>query len=143
VLNLFVTGIFAFPGFVFPTGQLLPAAYYQVRNPQMLNRVYNLLGVEYFRKLLLLVFWGREKNRKKYSNGSRTGLRHFDYQTRQSEFGHLGALVVIFALSFVVLAQGHRESFIYIHLFNIVGNFYPVVLQRKHRSAIQRLLPRR
>lgn len=143
VINLFVTGIFAFPGFVFPTGQLLPRAYYQVRNPQMLDRVYRLWGVHYFRKMLLFGFWGKDKNRKKYFNGTKKGIPQFDYQTRQSEFGHLGAAVVIFFLSFVILAHGHVESFAYIHLFNVIGNFYPVVLQRKHRSAIQRLRPRR
>lgn len=141
MLNLFVTGIFAFPGFVFTTSRLLSPAYYRVRNPRVLHRFYQLLGVHYFRKALLLGFWGKTQNRKKYFNGTRAGIRQFDYQTRQSEFGHLAALVFIFVLSFVVLAQGHVKTFALVQLINFIGNFYPVVLQRKHRAAIQRLLP--
>lgn len=141
MLNLFVTGIFAFLGFAFPTGRLLPKGYYRVRNPQLLAGVYRFLGVHYFRKALLLGFWGKEQNRKKYFNGTKAGIQQFDYQTRQSEFGHAGAFVVISALSFVVLAQGHVQGFGFIHLINFIGNFYPVVLQRKHRQAIQRLMP--
>ncbi len=142
MLNLFVTGIFAFPGFVLPTGQLLPKAYYRVRNPKTLGLLYKLLGVHYFRKLLLLGFWGKEQNRKKYFNGTKAGIPQFDYQTRQSEFGHLGALVVILSLSLVVLAQGHVQAFVFIQLINLLGNGYPVLLQRKHRLVIQRLLPK-
>lgn len=142
MLNLFVTGIFAFPGFAFPTGRVLPQAYYRVRNPLLLARVNQLLDVHFFRKALLKGFWGKEQNRKKYFNGTKAGIQQFDYQTRQSEFGHAGAFVVIFFLSFVVLAQGHVLSFGFIHLINFIGNFYPVVLQRKHRQVIQRLLPR-
>lgn len=141
MLNLFVTGIFAFPGFVFPTGQLLPHAYCRVRHPQILNTVYQVLAVHYFRKALLLGFWGKAKNRKRFFNGTKAGIQQFNYQTIQSEFGHAAALVLIFALSFVVWAQGHLLAFAFIHLINFIGNFYPVVLQRKHRAAIQRLLP--
>lgn len=141
MLNLFVTGISAFPGFVFPTSRLLPPAYYRVRNPQIIYKAYQLLGVHYFRKALLLGFWGKAQNRKRFFNGTKAGIWQFDYQTRQSEFGHLAALVFIFVLSFVVLAQGHVQTFALVHLINFIGNFYPVVLQRKHRAAIQRLLP--
>lgn len=64
-LNLFITGVFAFVGFAYPTNRLLPNTYYHIKNPKTLTSIYNLLGVKYFKMMLLGAFWGKEKNRKK------------------------------------------------------------------------------
>ncbi|MCP4124874.1 MAG: hypothetical protein GY751_24290 [Bacteroidetes bacterium] len=61
MINLYITGIFAFPGFVFPTHKLIGSAYYKLRNPKVLMKMYRMLGVSYFRWLLLVVFWGRKE----------------------------------------------------------------------------------
>ncbi|WP_394330522.1 hypothetical protein [Psychroflexus sediminis] len=42
----------------------------------------------------MFVFWGKKKNKQKYFDGTKSGLENLDYQTKQSEFGHLAALVV-------------------------------------------------
>ena len=139
LLNLFITGVFAFPGFVFPTGKLLPHAYYRIKNPIRLNFVYQLLGVKYFKAFLLFAFWGKEKNRKKYFDGTKSGLENLDRQTRQSEFGHLGALVVILIVSFLLLSKGHSFIFGVTTVINIITNLYPVILQRKHRIQLERV----
>lgn len=104
MLNLFITGIFAFVGFAFPSSLFLPKSYYRIKNPLFLLRVYQLLGVHYFRKMLLATFWGKEKNRKKYFSGTKSGLVNFDYQTRQSEFGHLAAFVAITVVALLLLS---------------------------------------
>ncbi|MFT5834258.1 MAG: hypothetical protein ACI97N_001894, partial [Cognaticolwellia sp.] len=64
IINMFVTGIFAFVGFAFPTERLLPKSYYQVRKPKRLKKWFKILRVEGFRKFLLLTFW-RNKNQQK------------------------------------------------------------------------------
>ena len=71
-LNLFITGIFAFLGFAFLTSKILPNSYYKVKNSENLILIYKILGVEYFKLLLLKFFWGKEKNRKKYFNGTKS-----------------------------------------------------------------------
>jgi len=139
ILNLFITGIFAFPGFAFETSRLLPNGYYQVRHPKLLGSVYKILGVKFFRAFLLFAFWGKEKNRKKYFDGTKAGLENFDIQTRQSEFGHLVALITILLVSALLLLRGHRHLFILTTAINFISNFYPVVLQRVHRIQIQRV----
>jgi hypothetical protein len=139
MLNLFVTGIFAFVGFVFPTNKLLPQSYYRLKNPVLLRKVYGWLGVSYFRKMLLATFWGKEKNRKKYFNGTKSGIQNFDFQTRQSEFGHLGAFIVTTIVCVILLSNGHVITLLLTMALNIIANLYPIILQRMHRVKIQRL----
>ncbi|WP_439481339.1 hypothetical protein [Cyclobacterium plantarum] len=139
LIPAFLTGVFAFPGFVFATSRLLPDAYYQIRNPKLLKRVYGLLGVEFFKRMLLFAFWGKEKYRKKYFDGRQSGIMQLDFQTRQSEFGHLGAFILIAFVSFLLLEKGHTLIFLMISVVNIIGNFYPILLQRVHRIRIQRI----
>ncbi len=138
-LNLFITGIFAFLGFSFPTSKILPNSYYGVKNAKRQAFIYKILGVEYFKVLLLKFFWGKEKNRKNYFNGTKTGINNFELQTRQSEFGHLTAFIVIEIISFYLLTRGYTGIFFISTAINIIGNFYPIILQRNHRIKIQRL----
>lgn len=138
-LNLFVTGIFALVGFAFLTSKILPNSYYKIKNSENLTLVYNIMGVEYFKLLLLKLFWGTEKNRKKYFNGTKTGIAHFEMQTRQSEFGHLIAFIAIVMISIFILIKGHIAIFIITTIINVIGNFYPIILQRNHRIQIERL----
>lgn len=139
VLNLFVTGIFAFLGFAFLTSRILPDTYYKVKNAQHLAFMYKWLGVAHFKRLLLAFFWGKEKNRKKYFSGTQSGLNDFDTQTRQSEFGHLAAFIAIGGISIRILAEGHLLIFYITSLVNVIGNLYPIILQRHHRMLIERL----
>lgn len=97
------------------------------------------MGVEQFKHLLLKLYWGKEKNRKVYFNGSRTGLENFDAQTRQSEFGHLAAFISISIVSFFILRNGSLLLFSTVVLINFIGNLYPIVLQRYHRLKIERI----
>jgi hypothetical protein len=142
LINLFETGIFALPGFVFPTNRLLAASYYKVKNPQRLTRLYRLLGVKYFKNGLLFLYWGHRKQRKKYFNGTRSGIDNLIYQTKQSEFGHLGALILINLSGLALLSRGHWQIFIYITVLNILGNGYPILIQRHHRLRVAKLRQR-
>tara|TARA_R110002049_G_scaffold265814_1_gene441950 strand:- start:558 stop:1091 length:534 start_codon:yes stop_codon:yes gene_type:complete len=137
--TFFITGVLAFLGFVYPTSKILPKTYYQIENPKKLEVWYTWLGVAYFRWFLLKTFY-RKKENKKYFNGTKSGIMLFDYNTKQSEFGHLIAFILVFALSVVLLFKGHTYVFIWIQPLNIILNFYPILLQRKHRIPIQRLL---
>jgi len=140
LLSLFITGVFAFPGFVFPTGNILPDGYYRIHNPKRLMRIYDLLGVQCFRLFLLATLWRSKANQKKYFNGTKQGLKNFMYQTRQSEFGHFGAGIVTLGVAIYLLVLGHVYISIVMTLINIIGNGYPVILQRTHRIRIEGIL---
>ncbi|TXD92144.1 hypothetical protein [Gillisia hiemivivida] len=57
IINLFITGIFAFSGFAFPTQKLLPKSYYQIHHPKSLKKTYEVLRVNMFRQMLLATLW--------------------------------------------------------------------------------------
>lgn len=138
LINLYVTGVFAFPGFVFPTAKILPSGFYKIHHPSRLKRWYKRLGVKHFRRLLLFLFWQKEKKRKSYFRGTREGLSDFIENTHQSEFGHLGAFCVISLLSLFLAFRGYSILLIMTVSINILVNLYPVILQRYHRYRVER-----
>jgi hypothetical protein len=139
-LNLFATGIWAMAGFALPTSRLLPQSYYAVHHPERLKKWFRWLGVSFFQKALLRTFWGKENNRKRYFNGNRGGIEHFVFQTKQSEFGHLGAFFTILVFSALFITQQHWQLAGFTTMINLVFNLYPIILQRHHRLNVQRIL---
>lgn len=139
LLTLFITGIFAFPGFAYPTHKLLPESYYRLKNPQRLEYFHKLLGVNYF-NLFLMIYWGRKKNRIKYFDGTRKGLTNFVYQSKQSEFGHFISSITILMSSVILLFYGYYSLVVMVTIINIIGNLYPVILQRFHRIRIENIV---
>jgi hypothetical protein len=109
LLVLFETGIFAYVGFIFPTSKLLPSQYYEVSNPRVIRRLYKIFGVVHFKKLLMVLFWGYRRNRRKYFDGTRSGIDGLMYQAQQSEFGHLAAAVLVTLTGLTLLVRGYRK----------------------------------
>lgn len=140
ILTSFITGVFAFIGFAYPSSRILSDSYYEIKRPKALNFISKSLGIKYFRLLLLFAFWGRKTNRKKYFDGTKKGLKNFIFQTKQSEFGHLGAFVVILLLSFLLLIHGYILLVFMTTLINILGNIFPVILQRAHRMRVEKII---
>ncbi len=138
LINVFVTGIFAFTGFAFPTYRFLPNSYYRVSKGRSLDRFARIIGVFVFRKALLTVFWGKEKQRARFFNGKRTGITALIVETKQAEFSHLAAFLLILIPCLLLLLNGHVLLFIVCNIFNLILNFYPIILQRQHRNRINR-----
>lgn len=140
LLNLFITGVFAFIGFTYTTYYVLPKGYYNIHNPNRLKKYYNLLGVKYFKIFLLVAFWGKKGNRKKYFDGTKNGFKNFIFQTKQSEFGHFGSFIALSLVCVLLLFNNHFLITGFTMLINIIGNLYPVILQRFHRMRITKIL---
>lgn len=143
VINMFVTGIFAFAGFAHPTQKLLPRSYYEIHFPDRLNRLYKVFRVAIFKKLLLATLWRNKQQRKNYFDGSRGGILSFSEQSMKSEFGHLIPLILLTTVSIYLIVVDQPVLGLFTMAINVIGNFYPVVLQRHHRMRIQRLGRRR
>jgi uncharacterized membrane protein YjgN (DUF898 family) len=86
------------------------------------------------------MLWCKPKNRKKYFNGTKQGLRNFVFQTKQSEFGYLVAFIMVIIFSIILLSHKHLQLIVLVTLLNIIANFYPVILQRFHRIRIDKLV---
>lgn len=139
LIVLFVTGVFAFVGFAYPTKKLLPLSYYLIKKPAHVSWWYKLLGVKYF-KVFFAMCWSKSNNRKKYFNGTKRGLRNFVFQTKQSEFGHLVAFIMVIIFSIILLSHKHLQLIVLVTLLNIIANFYPVILQRFNKIRIDKLV---
>lgn len=137
LINMFVTGVFAFSGFAFPTQRILPSRYYKINKPSKLKVFYKVLKVDLFRQALLATLWKSQKQRKNYFNGRKNGIANLEEQSKKSEFGHLVPFVLIFFLSIYLFSLGLVKLSLSTFFINIIGNLYPVILQRHHRMRIQ------
>ena len=104
------------------------------------GKVYKYLGVNFYRKLLLLSGW--EKIRKKETPISRSLdlLLYYEYKTRASEFGHgIIAILVGFITLYVCVAYSFKEA-LWLIFLNILMNIYPIIVQRYNRPRVQRVI---
>ena len=76
-----LTGIFAFSGFAFPTYKLLPESYYKISHPELLKKIYAALGVLYFSKAVVAIFYNKKKIKETYFNTDSQGIKAFTNQT--------------------------------------------------------------
>lgn len=140
--NLFILGAFAFAGFAWPTYKFLPDSYYQIKQPCKLLRFANNIGVPIFQNLLLLTFWRDKKQRKRYFDGTRTGIKNWIKESKSSEFGHLIPSLILLGLSIWSLLLGFWKMALVNFVLNSSANFYPVLLQRMHRARINKIIDR-
>lgn len=142
IINLFITGIFAFSGFAFPTQKLLPKSYYKIYQPKWIKKTYKLFRVNLFREMLLATIWKSKKLRKKYFSGNKNGFSNLAEQSMKSEFGHLIPFVIISLVSIYLVGIAAYRLAIISMLINVIGNLYPIILQRHHRMRILLILKR-
>ena len=118
----------------------LKSPYYNSRPFEKEGRVYKYLGVDFYRKLLVLSGW--EKNRKKETPISRSLelLKYYEYRTRASEFGHaIIAIIIVFITIYVCIAYSFKET-VWLIVLNIFINIYPIIVQRYNRPRVQRVI---
>lgn len=61
----------------------------------------------------------------------------------KSEFGHLIPFLILSIVSIYLLMVGLSKLAVFTLLINVIGNFYPIILQRHHRMRIQLIEERR
>jgi hypothetical protein len=142
LISLFITGIFAFAGFALPTQKLLSSRYYHVTNPKSLKKIYELLKVDWFRKFLLMTIWKNKEQQKRYFDGTLAGIDKLLLHSMKSEFGHVIPFVLTLIIVGYFMINGQYLLSIFTMIFNLIGNVYPVILQRHHRMRIQKLYQR-
>ena len=107
LINLYLTGIFAFAGFAWPTERLLPQSYYTVQNTNRLKKIYQQFRVNLFRKFLLATVWRSKAQQAKHFNGKKNGLDMLVEQASKAEFGHLIPFILINFISLYLIWMGY------------------------------------
>jgi hypothetical protein len=102
--------------------------------------IYKYLGVHFFRKLLVRSGWERSRKKETPIRKSLVILEYYEYRTRTSEFGH-GIIAIIIAIIsvYVAMVYSFKET-IWLILFNIVLNIYPMMVQRYNRPRVRRVI---
>lgn len=104
------------------------------------GKIYRYLGVDYFRKILVLSGW--EKSRKKETPIRRSLilLEYYEYRTRASEFGHgIIAIIIVLITIYVGITYSFKET-VWLIFLNIFLNIYPIMLQRYNRPRVLRVI---
>lgn len=118
----------------------LQANYFREKSWESKGKTYERLGINIFRKLLVMLGW--EKLNKKDNPVAKNlkALNHLEYRTRQSEFGHLIIFFIVLGFNIFVAVQYGFLASIWLLILNILLNLYPIFLQRYNRPRLQRAI---
>lgn len=124
----------------------LPASYYRIRAFEQSGRVYEMLGVRYFRWFVpdgdVANRWRRRRNPKFRIIRNRLYALAFRRRTELSEKSHLVMMVLGGLSAGFAWAIGWRGWALYLTAGNVVVNLYPVLLQRYTRARLSALVGR-
>ena len=111
----------------------LPAQYYVTRRFEKAGRLYDLLGVRWYRRALRRVLWSVNPTLLRSQPAAReTMIEH----TKDAETGHLFILLAITGITVWALASGWWDAAGWLLLFNLLHNGYPVVSMRQLRARL-------
>jgi Glycosyl-4,4'-diaponeurosporenoate acyltransferase len=112
----------------------LPASYYATRPLEKGGRVYDYLGVGWYRRLLRPVLWSVNPAPLRSRGARQTMIR----ATQNPEAGHLIIFVVITGITVWTLVSGWWDTAAWLLLFNVLHNGYPVLSVRQLRARLDR-----
>lgn len=118
----------------------LASPYYDEKTWEKRGKVYENLGVNLFRKLLVLVGWEKVIRKTFPIEKNTKSLQKLYYQTKKSELDHLIILIIVLGFNvFVALEFGFVKS-LSLLVLNLLLNLYPIFLQRYNRPRIAKAL---
>jgi hypothetical protein len=114
---------------------LLPARYYAMRPFERGGRVYDYLGVRWYRRLLRRWLWSvNPALLRSHGDARQTMIR----ATRSPEAGHLLIFAVIIVITLWALVSGWWDAVAWLLVFNLLHNAYPVLSLRQVRARLDR-----
>ena len=112
------------------------SSYYDEKNWEKKGKIYESLGINIFRKLLVLLGWEKLNKKANPVEKNIKALNHLKYGTKQSEFGHIIILFVVLGFNIVVIFKYGFEASLWLLVLNILLNLYPIFLQRYNRPRL-------
>ncbi|MBE9584138.1 hypothetical protein IM792_06740 [Mucilaginibacter sp. JRF] len=118
----------------------LSSSYYNAKQWERGGKVYEQLGINFYRKLLVIIGWEKlNKKNNPVAKGTQT-LINLHHQTKKAELGHLIILFIVTGFNvFVALKFGFVKS-LSLLILNVLFNLYPIFLQRYNRPRIARAI---
>ena len=127
--------------------RILPERYYRIRSFESGGRIYERLGVRFFKRFVPNGDYVNRRIRQAHPNYrvifDQESMVRFEVGTHLAEALHIGGLILAVPCSAYALLLGWNKFALWLLLANIAVHFYPVLLQRYTRSRIQTVLNRR
>jgi hypothetical protein len=118
----------------------LTSSYYHEKGWEQRGKIYEYLGINFFRKILVWTGWEKLNKKSNPIEKNTKALMHLHYQTKKSELGHLIILPIVLGFNvFVALKFGVLKS-LWLLILNVLLNLYPIFLQRYNRPRIERAI---
>jgi len=118
----------------------LTSSYYENFAWERSGKVYEGLGINLFRKLLVLIGWEKLTKKANPIEKDTMVLIKLHEQTKKSELGHLVVLIIVLGFNIYVAARFGVIKSLWLLALNILLNLYPVLLQRYNRPRIARAI---
>lgn len=128
---------------VFTTGALkspLTSSYFEEKPWEQKGKIYEHLGINIFRKFLVLIGWEKVIRSAYPIKTKSEALKNLYYQTKKSELDHLIIFIIVLGFNiFVAFKFGFVKS-LSLLILNLVFNLYPIFLQRYNRPRVKKAL---
>ena len=113
----------------------LPASYYTTHPFENGGRLYDYLGVRWYRRLLRRILWSVNPALLRSQPAARQTMIR---ATQAPESGHLIIFIVILGITLWPLISGWWDTVAWLLLFNVLHNAYPVLSLRQVRARLNR-----
>ena len=104
------------------------------------GKIYEKLGINIFRKLLVLIGWEKLNKKANPVKNDIDALTILAYRTKQSELGHIIIFFIVLGFTICVSIEYNFAESLWLILLNIILNVYPILLQRYNRPRLYRAL---
>lgn len=118
----------------------LSSSYFNEKEWEQKGKIYEHLGINFFRKLLVWIGWEKLIRKSNPIEKNTDALMNLYYTTKKSELGHLIIWFIVLGFNvFVAFKFGVLKS-LSLFILNVLLNLYPIFLQRYNRPRIKRAL---
>jgi len=118
----------------------LASDYFNGKQWESKGKIYEKIGINLYRKLLVLVGWEKLNKKANPVKSSLEALTHLEYRTKQSELGHVIIFFIVLGFTIYVAAKFSFTESLWLLFLNVIINVYPIFLQRYNRPRLKRAI---
>lgn len=104
------------------------------------GKVYESVGINLYRKLLVGIGWEKLHKQSKPVRKNIDALRFLHYKTKQDELAHLIIFIIVLGFGIFVAFKFGVVYSLWLFVLNILLNLYPILLQRFNRPRLERAI---
>ncbi|MBO2543206.1 hypothetical protein J0871_02135 [Salegentibacter sp. BDJ18] len=119
---------------------ILSSTYFNAKEWENEGKTYKWFGIHGFRKILVWIGWEKLNKASNPVKRNLDALKYLEYNTRQSEFGHLIIFFIVLAFTIVVIIYYGFQQSLWLIILNILLNVYPIGVQRYNRPRLQKAI---